>query len=135
MDTIDKKKGNMGYLVEYVGHAYQEPVVTGLITPVTVESCGAKRMTLSYDHNGTRLRAAHSGMSRTAWDPQTPIYATMEDAAKAAEYLCCWMLAHNTARLTKQIEAAKTMNERYHAACKKSLEFVTGTSIKVEVRV
>jgi len=129
MNTIEKKKGATGYLVEYEGHAYQKPVVTGVITPVTVESCGAKRMTLSYNR-----RVADPQMTHNAWDPETPIYATLEDAHNAAEYLCCWMLAQNTERLLKQVESSKTMNEKYHAATKKSLAFIVDTAIKIEIR-
>jgi len=130
MTTIDKKKGATGYLVEYQGHAYQKPVVTGVITPVTVESCGEKRMTLSYNR-----RVSNRHMTHTAWSPETPIYSTLEDAYDAAEYLCCWMLAQNTARLMMQVESAKTMNVKYLASAKKSLAFVVDTAIKIEIRV
>ena len=120
MNTITNRKGATGYLVEYRGHAYQQPVVTGIITPVTVERCGAKRMTLSQG----------SQMTRVAWPANQPIYATIEDAEKAADWLCCWYLAHNTERLLKQVESSRTMNERYHQACKRSLGFILKTSIK-----
>lgn len=85
MNTIDNKKGNVGWIAGYyntdgIENDYPRgKIIKTYIKKVKVMSCGKKQMTL--------LSLANDRMTKYFHDPGYSIYATEEDAKQACQVL------------------------------------------------